>query len=266
MINTVKYPLVLFCVTAAAGLALSATFALTFTTIQQKEKQKETQAIISSFWNVETPEGAAWENYARLDGTGVYAAYADPARKKVLGYAAQGSAAGYSSTIKLMAGAVPLGGGRYRILGVKVISQQETPGLGARMNDTFTSDTLWTAIAAVFGAEQQEEPVDARAVEQAAEALGVQPQDFPVRPAFQDQFAGKIVIVKGEKATGIELNKMGWEKVAMGEFPEDDRTVVAMTGATISSKAVVNAVYDAVKTIHNAVASSDAANSPAPGN
>ncbi len=65
---------------------------------------------------------------------------------------------------------------------------------------------------------------------------------------------------------GIELNKMGWEKVAMGEFPEDDRTVVAMTGATISSKAVVNAVYDAVKTIHNAVASSDAANSPAPGN
>lgn len=92
MKNTVKYPLVLFCVAAAAGLALSATFALTFNTIQQKEKQKVTRAIVSSFWNVEMPQGAQWKNYAELDGTGIYAAYTDETHTTVMGYAAQGRA------------------------------------------------------------------------------------------------------------------------------------------------------------------------------
>jgi len=258
MKNTVKYPLVLFCVAAAAGLALSATFALTFNTIQQKEEQKVTRAIVSSFWNVEMPQGAQWNNYAELDGTGIYAAYTDEAHTTVMGYAAQGRAAGYSGPIKVMVGARPLDGGQYRILGVKVISQQETPGLGARVSDVYTSDTLWTFLASVFGGGEVEKPPVLSHVKAAAEALKVPAETFPARPAFQDQFAGKVVTVRDGKAGGLELSKTGWAEVAEGKFPEGEHTVAAMTGATISSKAAVDAVYDAVKNIHRTLAARSA--------
>jgi len=257
MKNTVKYPLVLFCVAAAAGLALAGTFALTFDTIRQKEEQKVVGAVVTSFWNVEAPAGAEWRNYEKIGDTGIYAAYADAKRTEVVGYAAQGAAAGYSSTIRLMAGAKPLGGGRYRILGVKVLSQQETPGLGARVNDVYTGDTLWTAIASVFGGGPTKERTATPQAKAAAEALGMPPESFPVRPAFQDQFAGKVVTVKDGKAGGIQLSKEGWSEVAEGKFPQDEHTVAAMTGATISSKAVVGAVYDAVKKIDRALGTPD---------
>jgi len=257
MKNIVKYPLVLFCVAAAAGLALSVTFALTFNTIRQKEKQKVTRAIVSSFWNVEMPPGARWENYAELDGTGIYAAYTDETHTTVMGYAAQGRAPGYSSPIKVMVGARPLGGGQYRILGVKVISQQETPGLGARVSDVYTSDTLWTFLASVFGGGEVENPPVLPHVRAAAEALKVPPESFPPRPAFQEQFAGKIVTVKDDKVSGLELSKTGWSEVTEGRFLPGNK-VAAMTGATISSKAAVDAVYQAVKNIHKTLAARSA--------
>lgn len=253
MNNAIKYPLVLLCVCAAAGLALAATFALTFDTIRQKEKEKEIQAIITSFWNLEAPEGTKWDKYRKLEGTGAFVAHFAPVEKDVTAYAAKGAASGYSSTIKLMVGAEPLGEGRYRILGVKIISQQETPGLGARVNEVPVSGTLWTALAAMFTAGEEEKPVETPKLLAAAKALDLSAESFSTRPRFQEQFAGKVVVVKGDKASGIETG-WDWKKLEEGEYPPGEHEVAAMTGATISSKAVIAAVYDAVKTIDKALA------------
>lgn len=48
-----------------------------------------------------------------------------------IGYIIRAQASGYSSTIKMLAGIDEQGG----ILGVKILSQQETPGLGARVTE-----------------------------------------------------------------------------------------------------------------------------------
>jgi len=251
MTNTVRYPLVLFAVCTAAGLALALTFAFTYATIQQKENQKESMAVTTAFWNVEAPASAAWASFEKttVDGSDVYLGYADAEKTKLLGYAARGEASGYSSTIKVMVAAAPLEAGRYRLLGIKVISQQETPGLGARVNDVFTTDTLWSVIGSAFASDNKDAAEPSEPIRTAAQALNVKPGQLPARPAFQAQFAGKVVSVKDGKVSGLDLQKTGWDKVMAGEFPPDEHAVSAMTGATISSRAVVAAASDAIKKI-----------------
>ena len=65
------------------------------------------------------------------------------------------------------------------------------------------------------------------------------------------------VVVKDGKASGIGLSKTGWSEVTEGRFLPGNK-VAAMTGATISSKAAVDAVYDAVKNIHKTMAARSA--------
>ena len=254
MKDSIRYPVVLFIVCAAAGLALSATFALTYETISQKDKQKEAKAVISALWNVETPEGTTWANFTPVKADPhVYVAYADPQKTSVLGYAAIGEAAGYSSTVKVMLGLKPEGKGQYRVLGIKVVAQQETPGLGTRVNDVYTKDTLWSAIASMFTADTREKAVETPAIKAAAQGLGVAPGAFPARPAFQQQFAGKLISVQNGKASGLALDKSQWSKVQAGEFPQDEHTVAGMTGATISSTAVIGAICNAAVKIDKAL-------------
>jgi len=246
MKDTIRYPLVLFLVCAAAGLALSVTFALTYDTIQLKDRQKAEKAIIGAFWNVEPPEGVSWSNFSKLEGTDdVYVAWKDSARTDLLGYAAQGEAKGYSSTVKVMVGVQPSGPSEYRILGVKVVSQQETPGLGTRVSEVGSDQTVWKALASVFEGAGGERPEVTPEMEAAARELGVDPETFPARPAFQSQFAGKLVSVKDGKLTGLNLEPAG--------KPADEHIVNAISGATISSKAVTGAVRSAIIKIGTAV-------------
>ena len=249
MKDTIRYPLVLFTVCAVAGLALAVTFALTYGTIDRKDKQKAEKALVGAFYNVEAPDGVSWKNFDVVPGSGpeVYAGYADAERSSLLGYAALGQARGYSSTLKVMVGLKPLEKGQYRILGIKVVAQQETPGLGTRVNDVKTNETLWTAIGSMFAAKKGEKAAPAPEVEAAAMALGAKPEAIPARPAFQAQFAGKAVAVKDGKVTGLDL-KRGAVNVE-----GDAHAVAAMTGATVSSKAVVGAISDAILKINNAL-------------
>ena len=248
MKDTVRYPLVLLLVCTAAGLALSVTFALTYDTIQRKDDQKRAKALVSAFMNVEVPEGVTWENFEekKIGKKAVYTGYADAKKTSLLGYAAEGEAPGYSSTLQVMVGVAPLGKGQYRILGVKVTAQQETPGLGTRVADVYTQDTLWTAIGSMFEAEKREHRAPPTPYEkEAAGKLGVKPEAFPLRPPFQAQFAGKIVTLREGKAGGLQFTG-DWSKVKEGEFADDDHAVAAMTGATISSKGMATAIYDAI--------------------
>jgi len=57
----------------------------------------------------------------------------------VLGYAALGSAQGYSSRVKIMVGMDATAG---KIVGLSIVSQQETPGLGTRIAEIKADKTL----------------------------------------------------------------------------------------------------------------------------
>jgi hypothetical protein len=70
-----------------------------------------------------------------------------------VGYAALGKAQGYSSTLKVMVG---LSSDMDKVLGIKVLYQAETPGLGTRIIEVPTTKTLWTMF---FGGEKADAPV-----------------------------------------------------------------------------------------------------------
>lgn len=136
---------------------------------------------------------------------------------KVVGYAGSGLQQGYQSRINVMVG---MDKNFKKILGVKVVSQQETPGLGANVDAVETEETIWSAIGNLFSSEKEEK------------------KDKGVSIAkFQKQFFG-VEIPK--KKTEIK------KKI--------DEKVEAITGATITSNATKKAVMNAIEKLRKAVA------------
>lgn len=69
-----------------------------------------------------------------------YEGYSSPEKNDLLGYAFIARGAGYSSVIATMVGVDTTG----NIVGVQVLSQQETPGLGARIEEVkYGEKTPW---------------------------------------------------------------------------------------------------------------------------
>lgn len=162
----------LFLICLVVTTLLAGTNAMTKQTIAQQKVQTE-----ESSRRVVLPEAATFKE-AAADGT-VYYIGADAAGKEV-GYVFSTESKGYGGTIKVMTGI----GADSKVKGVVLLSQNETPGLGANAaNDSFKSQYL-----------------------QAVPADG-------------------FTVVKTAPADG---------------------EIAAMTGATISSKAVTNAVNAAV--------------------
>jgi len=103
---------------------------------------------------------------------------------------------GYSSVIETVVGMKKDG----TITGVRILSQNETPGLGAKIVEAISDRTLVSALKEVFSKEKHEEAV--------------------VPPYFTEQFRDKDI-------RGIELSK---------------NNIHAITGATISSRAVLDSI------------------------
>ncbi len=101
---------------------------------------------------------------------------------------------GYSSIIESMVGMKKDG----TITGVRVLSQNETPGLGARVVEVLSNKTLITALKDIF--------------------LRKKPAEKRLSPYFTGQFKG------------MKIQRM------------DISNIDAITGATISSKAVVDSI------------------------
>ncbi len=66
-----------------------------------------------------------------------YKGYADKNKTEFVGYAFLTLGTGYSSTIRTLVGIDPKG----TILGIKILSQQETPGLGTRCEEIRNGET-----------------------------------------------------------------------------------------------------------------------------
>ena len=96
------------------------------------------------------------------------------------------------------------------IEGIKVIEQAETPGLGARVDEVEARGTLWGRIAGMFrGAAAEKEPA---------------------QPWFQAQY-------KGLAPAELKLLRP----------VRDGRGIHALTGATITSRALTDAVRDSIE-------------------
>jgi len=223
MSERLKYPLIITLICLVAAGALAVTFALTKDRIAAS-KQGELEAALKAV----LPAEARSVGVTSLgDGRKLYTAYEKPDEQgAALGYAAIGAAQGYSSKVKVLVGVDR----KMTIREVRILDQQETPGLGERTREVPATQSIWGALAGLFGGDLE------------AEGERV--------PQFQKQFRGRtegdLVLVKE---------------------PGSKDNISQLTGATITSRAVVTAVKQAIEVIKaNAADRSDGADSsPAPG-
>ena len=131
-----------------------------------------------------------------------------------VGYAAIGVEKGYSSDIEILVG---VRSDLESIIAVKILSQSETPGLGAKVDEIKSDKTIWSAVADIFSAKDL---VEGKSLEE---------------PWFQEQFKGKTL-----------------EQLEVVKVKGPDK-IQAITAATISSKAATKAVRIAMERITKVV-------------
>lgn len=199
----------LICLVAAAALAY--TFAKTRVPIEQSRRAELVKAlefVLPAKTKIEEKPVAGVTGDKLTDEQKIFVAVDESGAPA--GYAAIGSAQGYSSSIVVMVG-MDLQG---QIYAIRILSQSETPGLGERTREVPPTKSLWAALGGLF--------------EESKPAAG------PVEPPFQVQFRGKTM-----------------EQLELAKLPSSKDRIVQLTGATITSQAVVNAVRDAVAKVNN---------------
>ena len=131
----VRYTLILGVICLVASVLLSVVYSLTRPKIlyqkalEEQESLKDVLPAADSFEPVKEGEEVVY--YKALDK-----------EKKVLGYAFKTSRKGYSSDIVTMVGIDPSG----VIANIKILSQNETPGLGTRVTEVIQKETLWDVV------------------------------------------------------------------------------------------------------------------------
>ncbi len=131
----------------------------------------------------------------------------------------------YSSKIEYLA-AVEASG---KLLGLSILSQAETPGLGARMVERISPETFWSTLF----------------------SLGKPKSDTLITPWFSDQFIGLSATVP----IVVDKSQGEWHKLA-AEAKEALRSrngVTAITGATISTKAITDGLQRDARAILAAI-------------
>ena len=237
MQKKLSYTIILTIVTLLASIGVSSTFMLTKDTIKKKELAARTEALYIVLPGLEdlpveiTPPNIADPDrvYKGLNKAG-----------QLIGYAACGEAQGYSSKIKVMVG---IDTNLENILGVNILAQNETPGLGTKMTEVESTTTLWSVI---FGKELKSTDWDDneswqlpifRQPERIKKFGLLKKTKSRSQPWFQEQF-------KHKTCNQLVVSRM-----------KDTGKITTITGATISTKAVVNAVQNAIDKIKSVVQS-----------
>jgi len=220
-----QYTLILTIVSLLASIGVSSTFLLTRDIIKKREEALRTQALYTVLPGLKnqpveiTPPNTKAQDriYKGLDDEG-----------RLIGYAASGEAQGYSSKIKVIVGIAP---NLKKLLGIDIIAQKETPGLGTKMVEKESNITLWNVILNLFKKLTKEEEKKNLPLFK----MDVNEKKKEKRPWFQEQFESKT------------YNQLVVSKV------KDNEKITAITGATISTKAAINAVKNAITKIRLAI-------------
>ncbi len=217
--NILKLAGVLTIVTALAGLAVALVYTNTKEQIELRKEEKLRESLLSVFPdNVEIHEKKGIDT---LEVPYWVAKNGD----SIVGYAFRDSAPGYSSYIKMLVGISPHG----KIMGVSVISQNETPGLGTRVEEVLSDKYLWNGL---FTKSEKKEPW------------------------FTRQFEGLSV------TSPIKIDKSGeWHTLSSQQRQKlkNEHKVTAITGATISTRAVITALRQSIPDYYRQLPYSDTA-------
>lgn len=191
----------------ASSLALSVVYTTTKPVIEELDRNKQKNAL-----SLVLP-GYTVKEEKFLDSS-------DSSTKYWIAESSDGSKAwaiicessGYSGTIRLMAGVDQKG----TILGISILNQTETPGLGARCVEIASTSTFFDFI------------------------LGKPSTEKDSTPWFQKQFGN----LSSQKK--ISVVKKGDYNDSMKESLLKNNEISAITGATITSTAVTKAVEDGI--------------------
>ena len=194
------YGLVLFIIAGAAAMGLYGVNAVT----AEKVKDAERKALAAG-QKFAFPEGKFFGEPKTFEVDGKPETYYEvfDKNKKIIGYEVLYSVQGYQSIIKVLTGITSDG----KIRAIKVLSQAETPGLGAEVDAIPSSETLVEVIGGWFGIKKTKNKKE-------------------LVPAFQAQFDNK------------ELEDLKVVKI------KNDKNIEAISGSTITSKAVTRAVRE----------------------
>ena len=203
MPENLRYILTLTVICLITATLLAGVYHLTQPKILEQKRRQEQQALKEVF-----AEAGYFKPVLKGEKILYFKAYRDVDEKKILGYAFKAQAQGYSSIIETMAAVDTQG----RITGVKILSQNETPGLGARINEVLAQETFWQAVKSLYRqAEKRPKKSD--------------------EPWFCAQFKGKEI-----------------EDLIVIQSPTE-KNIQAVTGATISSQALTDSVREKAKEI-----------------
>ena len=215
MVQTIKMGLILMLITLVAGVCLSWVYSVTAPRIAEAERKAMVDALREVLVD---EEGRSLEPLSYTPtpvpvGDGQVPSWRAERGGKLMAVAFQTEQAGYQSRLKIMVGLDPQGS----ILGLKIVSQAETPGLGARTAEIASKDYIWQ----IF---QRKEPTETELI----------------RPWFEEQFKG----VSATKRIGIDKVSGEWATLDRAKRQElrGRNYVTAITGATVSTTAVIKAI------------------------
>ena len=192
MKTILKFAFILFLVNFIAASILAATYGVTKLRIQGQQRFLEEEALRQVM-----PEKVADRiEVVKKDGAERYWKAFKGNNPMPAGYVFVAKKYGYSSVIETMVGIKKDG----TITGVRVLSQNETPGLGAKIIEVLSTRTLFNSFKGIFTKEKQ-------------------PREI-VSPYFTEQFTDRNI-------KELALSRAG---------------VHAITGATISSRAVLDSI------------------------
>ena len=215
--NRVIIPtIILALVTFISGWILSKVNEVTKPEIKKQDKQKEINALkmVLPGYTVDPIED---KKTVKIK-TGSFTFWTG-LKDKAKAYAFKASMPGYSGDVKSMVGITEKG----KIIGISILQQTETPGLGARCQEIASSYSFFTYL---FGDTSK---IKEKTV-----------------PWFQKQFAGLHLTKK------IKLLKKGDWNEKMKKALLEQNAISSITGATITSKVVLDSIkigYSKLKTV-----------------
>jgi RnfABCDGE-type electron transport complex G subunit len=187
MKEIIKFGLVLLFICVSASALLAGVYKLTSPRIEEQSQKEQAQAMQEV-----VPQAVRFEPVKKGELVLYYRGIDKDNMAIAVVFFAEGK--GYSSSIRTAVGMTMDG----RILGIEIVTQNETPGLGARITEVEDTSTAWDALK---GKKSEEKP----------------------QPWFPQRFKDRKI--------------------------EELDAVEAITGATISSRAVIDSVKNKAKEI-----------------
>ncbi len=133
--NYIKFAATLAIICLASSGLLSVVYNITRPKIEEQRKQEESRSLKDVF-----PQAKDFQEVKEAGEVLYYKALGP--KGELLGYAFKASGRGYSSDIVTMVGMDKDG----IIKNIKILSQNETPGLGSRIVEVIQKETLWDVL------------------------------------------------------------------------------------------------------------------------